>query len=251
MEKEIKNKVVILAAGKGTRMGSDLPKVLIEIKGKPMIEHLVKSVLESGLDSKPIVVVSPTNKDIISEKLKNYSLEYAIQEEQLGTGHAVSITQNSISDDIDNIFVFNGDHPFISSKSMISLANNHKNKVSMMVVELENFLDWRNVFNSWGRIIKDGDKIKEIIEFKDASDKVKEVLSVNPAIYCFDKNWVFKNISTLKNNNNQKEYYLTDLIKIAFDQGSDINYCLIEAEEGLGINSVLDLENAKKANHLN
>lgn len=246
----MKNKVVILAAGKGTRMGSDLPKVLIEIKGKPMIEHLISSVIESGLDEKPIVVVSPSNKEIISETLKEYPLTYVVQEEQLGTGHAVSVTKNSVPEDVNNIFVFNGDHPFISSKSMISLASSHKNKVAMMVVELEDFLDWRNVFNSWGRIIKDGDRIKEIIEFKDASDEVKDVLSVNPAIYCFDKNWLFENISTLKNNNNQKEYYLTDLIKIAFDQGSDINYCLIEAQEGLGINSIVDLENAKKANHL-
>ena len=246
----MKNKVVILAAGKGTRMGSDLPKVLVEIKGKPMIEHLISSVIESGLDKQPIIVVSPSNKEIISETLKNYSLKYVVQEEQLGTGHAVSVTKDSIPEDVDNVFVFNGDHPFISSKSMVNLASNHKNKVAMMVVELEDFFDWRSVFNSWGRIIKDGDRIKEIIEFKDASDEVKEVLSVNPAIYCFNKDWLFENIAALKNNNNQKEYYLTDLIKIAFDQGSDINYCLIEAQEGLGINSFVDLDNAKKANHL-
>lgn len=248
MEKEIKNKVVILAAGKGTRMGSDLPKVLVEINGLAMIEHLIISVLESGLDNEPIVVVSPTNKDIIFESLKKYPLKYVVQEEQLGTGHAVLVTKDSIPNDVEKIFIFNGDHPFITSKSMINLADNHKNKVAMMVVELADFSDWRDVFINWGRIIKNGDKIKEIVEFKDASDEVKKVLSVNPAIYCFNKNWLFDNIFTIKNNNNQKEYYLTDLIKMAFDQKTDINYCLIEANEGLGINSVIDLENAKRAN---
>lgn len=245
----MKNKVVILAAGKGTRMGSDLPKVLVEINGLPMIEHLIISVLKSGLDERPIVVVSPSNHNIISKTLKKYPLDFVIQEEQLGTGNAVAVTKNSISEDVDNVFVFNGDHPFISSHSMLNLSNNHKNKVSMMVVELENFSDWHDIFYNWGRIIKNGDNIKEIIEFKDASDEVKKVLSVNPAIYCFDRKWLFDNIFTLKNNNNQKEYYLTDLIKMAFDQKSDINFCLINASEGLGINSIIDLENAKKANN--
>ena len=247
----MKNKVIILAAGKGTRMGLDVPKVLVEINGKPMIEHLLSSVLESGLDKNPIIIVSPDNKEKFATALKDFPVEYVIQEEQLGTGHAVSVARDSVASDVDKIFVFNGDHPFVSSRSMVSLANSHKDKISMMVVELDDFLDWRNVFNSWGRIIKDGDKIKEIIEFKDANDEVKKVLSVNPAIYCFDKNWLFENISALKNNNKQQEYYLTDLIKIAFDQGSAINYCLIDAQEGLGVNSFLDLENAKKAQNLN
>lgn len=242
----MKNKVVILAAGKGTRMGSDLPKVLVEINGLPMIEHLVKAILKSGIDNRPTVIVSPVNKGIISEKLEKYNLEYVIQEEQLGTGHAVSVTKDSIPEDVDNVFVFSGDQPFVTAESMVGLANVHK-MISMLVVDLEDFDDWRSNFYHLGRVIKDANKIKEIIEFKDAGDEVKTVKSINPAFYAFNRKWLFENIINLKDNNSQKEFYITDLIKMGFEQNIEINFYSIGSFEALGVNTVIDLENAKKA----
>jgi bifunctional N-acetylglucosamine-1-phosphate-uridyltransferase/glucosamine-1-phosphate-acetyltransferase GlmU-like protein len=115
----------------------------------------------------------------------------------------------------------------------------------MMMVTVEDFNDWRKNFYNWGRIIKDEKGIKEIIEFKDADDKIKEIKDVNPAFFCFNKNWLFKNIINLKNHNNQKEYYLTDLVKVAFDQNININFSLVDAKEAVGVNSPEELEIAR------
>lgn len=239
-------KIIVLAAGKGRRMQSNLPKVLSPIKNKPMVEYLINSILKSGLDPCPILVVSPENRDIIANKLKNYSLDFALQTEQLGTGHAVVSARNLIPSNVSNIVVLYGDHPFITSDSIKKLLENNKSEVSMMTVEVKNFLEWRKNFYHWGRIIRKNGKIEKIIEFKDASDKIKEIKEVNPALFCFNSEWLWKNINKLKNENNQKEYYLTDLIKIAFEQGIQISSSTIEPQEAIGINSLEELKIAQK-----
>ena len=238
-------KIIVLAAGKGSRMDSDLPKVLSPINNRPMVEYLVDSILESKIDSEPILVVSPDNKVVIAESLKKYSLGFAIQNEQLGTGHAVSSAKDLIEENIENIIVLYGDHPFISSSSIRKLLENHKSEVSMMTVEVDDFLGWKKNFYHWGRVVRNNSRVKEIVEFKDASDEIKEIKEVNPALFCFNKNWLFENISKLKNNNSQKEYYLTDLIKMAFEQGLLINLTKIEAVEAIGVNSPEELEIAR------
>lgn len=238
-------KIIILAAGKGSRMNSDLPKVLLPINGRAMIKYLIESISQTKVNSRPIIVVSPDNKEAIKEALKEYELDFAVQLEQLGTGHAVSSAREFISADVKNIIVLYGDNPFITSASIEKLLENHKNKVSMMTVEVEDFSDWRKNFYHWGRIIRKDGEIEKIIEFKDAVDEVKEIKEVNPALFCFDSAWLWENIEKLKNDNNQKEYYLTDLIKIAFEQNIIINSSLIEAREAIGINSLEELEVAK------
>lgn len=239
------NKVIILAAGKGTRMKTDLPKVLSPINGKPMIEYLVNSVIKADVNSSPIIVVSPDNHKLISEALKDYPVEFAIQTEQLGTGHAVLSAKNLVGDNIENIIVLYGDHPFIKDSSINNLVKNHKEEVSMIMVTVDDFNDWRKNFYYWGRIIRGDKGIKEIVEFKDADDKIKEIKDVNPAFFCFNKDWLFKNIINLKDNNNQKEYYLTDLIKTAFNQDININFSLIDPREAMGVNSPEELEVAR------
>jgi bifunctional UDP-N-acetylglucosamine pyrophosphorylase / glucosamine-1-phosphate N-acetyltransferase len=238
-------KIIVLAAGKGRRMNSDLPKVLSPINNKPMIEYLVNSILDSGVDSSPVLVVSPDNKEIISESLKKYTLIFALQTEQLGTGHAVLSTKHLIPEEVENIIVLYGDHPFITSASIKRLLEGHKSEVSMMTVKVEDFLDWRKNFYHWGRVIINEGCIEKIIEFKDASEEIKEIKDVNPALFCFNKNWLWENIAKLKNENNQQEYYLTDLIKMAFDQGIKINLSIIEAQEAIGINSLEELKIAQ------
>lgn len=239
------NQAIILAAGKGTRMHSDLPKVLFPINNKPMIEYLINSLSKSKIDLPPIVVVSPENKEQISQALKNYNIQYAIQTEQLGTGHAVLSAKDLVKDEVENIIVLYGDHPFYKENSIDQFVDNHQTEVSIMTVEVEDFEDWRKAFYHWGRIIKDGEEIKEIIEFKDASDEVKKVKYVNPALFCFNKKWLFENINKLKNNNNQGEYYLTDLIKLAFEQKISIGHYLVSPEEAIGVNSPEELEVAR------
>src|SRR3989344_2049751 len=101
-------KIVILAAGRGKRMNCELPKALIKLKGKPMIEYLVESCIKSGVDASPIIVVSPNNKEIISQALTKYNCRYAIQKEQLGTGHALSCAKDFVDEAVDHIICLYG-----------------------------------------------------------------------------------------------------------------------------------------------
>ncbi len=238
-------KIIILAAGKGSRMNSDLPKALTPIKGRPMIDYLIESVLETGIDSRPTVVVSPENKEVICKSLRGYQLNFAVQSEPLGTGNAVSIAKDFFNNSVKNIIVLYGDHPFISKDSIIRLLENHKSEVSIMTVMLDNFSEWRRNFYHWGRVVRKDNEVEAIVEFKDADDNIREIKEVNPAIFCFDSGWLWNNIDELKNNNNQKEYYLTDLIKIAFEQRVRIGSSLIDSREAIGVNSVEELDVAK------
>jgi bifunctional UDP-N-acetylglucosamine pyrophosphorylase / glucosamine-1-phosphate N-acetyltransferase len=239
------NKVVILAGGKGKRMKSELPKALFPINNRPMIQYLIDSVLESGVDKEPIIVVSPSNREMIEEGLKDYSVKIAVQEKPLGTGHAVFSAKDLIKDEVENVMVLYSDQPFISAKSIKSLSENHKGEVSLMTVMVEDFDGWRKSFYPWGRIIRSDDKISGIIEFKDASDEIKEIKEVNPALFNFNKDWLFANIDKIKNNNKQGEYYLTDLIAMAFQQNVSIGSSIIEAKEAIGVNTPDDLKIAR------
>ena len=114
-------RIIILAAGKGTRMNCELPKVLVPLKGRPMIQYLMDEVKAAGVDPRPIIVVSPDNKEIVSAALKGYEAEYVIQTTQLGTGQAVACARVALTKDnkeIKNIVVLYGDHPFLKSASI-------------------------------------------------------------------------------------------------------------------------------------
>jgi bifunctional UDP-N-acetylglucosamine pyrophosphorylase / glucosamine-1-phosphate N-acetyltransferase len=239
------NKVIILAGGKGKRMGSELPKPLFPINNRPMIQYLIDSVLESGVDKEPIIVVSPSNKEMIEDSLEGYPVKIAVQEKQLGTGHAVFSAKDLIESEVENVMVLYSDQPFVSTKSIKNLSENHKGKVSLMTVIVEDFNAWRQSFYPWGRIVRSGGSISEIIEFKDASDEVKKIKEVNPALFNFNKDWLFDNIDKIKNNNKQGEYYLTDLIAIAFQQNIPIGSSTIEAKEAIGVNTPEDLKIAR------
>jgi len=233
-------RVVILAAGKGTRMKSDLPKVLVKIRDKPIIEYLVQSVISSGVDKNPIIVVSPDNKELISQALKKYNCQYAIQKEQLGTAHAMACAKVLIDKDEDYIVNFYGDHPFIKAASIKKLSQYAKGIITLMTIKVKDFKDWRQCFYHWGRIIRN-DSVQEIIEFIDADEKVKKITELSPSFFCFKNNWLWENISKIKNDNVKGEYYLTDLVKIAYNQGHKINSILIDPKEAIGINSQEEL----------
>lgn len=239
-------KVVILAAGKGKRMGAGVPKVLVKIKGKPMIEYLVRSVIKSGVDHHPVIVVSPDNKDMIKQALKKYGCRYAAQNRQLGTGHAMACAKKVLGKKVDYVICFYGDHPFIKAATIRKLADSCNGVITMMTTAVRDFLSWRKNFYHWGRIVRSHGHVKEIIEFKDADNKTKETREVNPAIYCFSSKWLWQNIKKLKNLNAQNEYYLTDLIKMAFKQNLPVESFPIDPEEAMGINTKEELSVAKK-----
>jgi len=239
-------KIVILAAGKGTRMDSELPKVLVPLNGRPMIDYLMEAVVASGVDSCPIVVVSPDNKQIISQALAKYNVEYAIQEKILGTGHAVARARTYINPETKNILVLYGDHPFLTSDSISKFANTNQVAVTIMPALLPNFEDWYHNFYHWGRIVRGANNnVEGIIELKDATEEQKLITEVNPGFMCFNKKWLFENIDKLQDDNNAHEFYLTDMVKIAFTEGLPVGTINIGAKEAMGVNSLEELKIAE------
>jgi bifunctional N-acetylglucosamine-1-phosphate-uridyltransferase/glucosamine-1-phosphate-acetyltransferase GlmU-like protein len=161
--------IVILAAGKGTRMRSELPKVLHALKGKPMIEYTIEAASQLN-PRKLIIVVGYKKDDVIQATSKFHNLEYAIQTEQLGTGHAVKATQSLLKDFHGNILILLGDVPLISLETLINLLHFHTDKKAACTV-LTAVLD--DPFN-YGRIMRcDDGSIQKIVEEKDATDDEK------------------------------------------------------------------------------
>ncbi|MFA6514593.1 MAG: NTP transferase domain-containing protein [Patescibacteria group bacterium] len=238
--------IVILAAGKGTRMNSELPKVLVPLNGRPMISYLMDSVVASGIDVRPIIVVSPDNKEIINKALEEYNLDYIFQEKILGTGHAVACTKNYIKSETDNIIVLYGDHPFLTSESIKKFATLKHDALTIMPAVLPDFEGWHHNFYHWGRIVRGDDGLVEgIVELKDTNDEQKLITEVNPGFMCFNKKWLFENIDKLKDDNKAQEFYLTDMVKIAFQEGYKVGTIEIEAREAMGINSLEELKIAE------
>lgn len=249
MSEKSKIKVVILAAGAGTRMKSDLPKVLMQVKGKTMIEHLLSSVQKSGIDDKPIIVVGYKKEAIINKLGDKY--EYVVQEKQLGTGHAVISTEKILKNNAENILVLFGDSPFLSPKTMKELINRHlesKAKLTMATVELPDFEDWRAFFyRSFSRIVRDvNGKIVKDVQFKDANEEEKKIKEVNPCYFIFEAKWLWEKLKTLNKNNKQKEYYLTDLVERAIEEGVKMESIKIDPREALAANSKEELEVLEK-----
>jgi len=239
-------KIVILAAGKGTRMQSPLPKVLAPLRGKHMIKHLLESVDETQIDPKPIVVVGYEKNLVMKELGDKY--EYVVQEEQLGTGHAVACTKNAC-EGVEHIMVISGDQPFIKTETIKNLLNKHLNsgaKLTITTAILPDFLDWREAFIKYGRIKRDGGKIIDR-EYKDATEEEKNITEVNVSLYAFNTKWLWENYKKInKEHNNQKEYYLTDLWQIASTNGDKIEIFHIDPAEALGANSKEELEILEK-----
>lgn len=241
--------IIILAAGKGTRMESDEPKALAMLYGKPFLKHILDTLSTMDLNMEPIIVIGH-KKERIKEVLGEGHV-YAEQKEQLGTGHAVSSAKESVHASHQIILVLSTDQPLVSKETIQNIINTHKEKnptITLATVLLPDFLDWREGLKNFGRIIRDeNNSIEKIIEYKDADDKQKEILEVNPAIYAFDGDWLWKNIDKIKNENVQKEYYLTDLIKMAFEQGKKVEGVpVVNILEGLQPNSKKELEILEK-----
>ncbi|HBK35074.1 hypothetical protein A2239_01295 [Candidatus Uhrbacteria bacterium RIFOXYA2_FULL_40_9] len=238
---------VILAAGLGSRMGGDIPKALVLVGGKPILQHLLDSVKASGVDGIPLVVVGH-EAHYLCEAFGG-SCEYVVQEKQLGTGHAVMVTEDACKG-ADAIIVLYGDHPFISPETLKKLSDHHTeqgNIITMMTVKLPHFYDWFQMFRQWGRVMRDDQgKVIGIREYKDASEEERCIQEVNPALFCLDATWLWENIKTLKNENVQKEYYLTDLIAMAVDQGKKLSTLNIAPEEAIGINTPQEKEMAEE-----
>jgi bifunctional UDP-N-acetylglucosamine pyrophosphorylase/glucosamine-1-phosphate N-acetyltransferase len=220
-------------------MNHTLPKVLIDLNGQPIIAHLLKSVKEAQIDPRPVIVIG-RQAEIVREVLGE-EYDYVLQEELLGTGHAVSQTEKLLKDKTENVMVLYGDHPYLTTSSIKKLAEIHLIKnhiISLMTFKIPNFENWYSFFYDFGRIIRGNDgQIKEIVEKKDASAEQLKITELNPAHFCFKADWLWDNLKKIQNNNTQSEYYLTDLAKMAIDQGLRLDSIDIDPKEALGINT--------------
>lgn len=235
--------IIILAAGKGKRMGGDMPKVLRTVKDRPIISCLVDSVKKSGLVKKPLVVVC--NEHNLVQETLGESCDYAVQSEQLGTGHAVASAKAHFENKTKKIIVLYGDMPLIAPETVAKLATFKEADSSVLTLfttAVKDFEDWRESFYNFGRIIRDvAGEVIAIREKKDCSPQELEIKEVNPGLYIFDARWLCRNLGKLDNKNAQGEYYLTDLVKLAMEQGHKINSIKIDPKECVGINTPEEL----------
>jgi len=239
--------VVILAAGDGKRMKSELPKVMHELRGKPLIDHVVGNVEASGVANRIVVVVSP--KHTLVQDCLGDRVEYVVQQEQLGTGHAAAQAEELLRDSVDNVIVIYGDMPFVTGESIVGLVDRHtkdETAMSMLTTIVPDFDGWRAFFyTDFGRIVKnDAGVVVKSVEFRDTTDEEKKVRELSTGVFCYETGWLFDHLKKLDIDNVQKEYYLTDLVAMAVDEGVSISTAHMENEEAIGINSREDLEQA-------
>mgnify|MGYP004489124105 FL=1 len=205
----VRVKAVILAAGKGTRMKSDLPKVIHKALGKPMVQYSIEAANAAGAELSDICLVVGHKADLVRETVGE-QVNYRLQKEQLGTGHAVKCAQDFIGTD-GLTMVLCGDTPLITGKTLSSLVEAHvrdHNAITVLTAKVDDPA-------GYGRIIKDekGDFVK-IVEQKDASPEEQKVNEINSGMYLFDSAALNQALSKLNSNNAQGEYYLTDTIEI-------------------------------------
>lgn len=240
---------VIMAGGLGKRMNSNLPKVLHKISGIPMICHLLLKlkVLSNIVNLKNVLIVVGKYKDLIKEELDKYdelvNYEFVIQEEPLGTGHAVKccIDKLSIYDNTD-VLILSGDVPLLRPYTMNRLIS-MKSNTKIITTILSNP-------SGYGRIIKNNNIFEKIVEQKDCNKQELEIKEVNCGIYCIKSNYLCKHLPTLKNENSQNEYYLTDIIEIIKrEENENIEILKILEEnsyEILGVNTYEQLQDLEK-----
>jgi bifunctional N-acetylglucosamine-1-phosphate-uridyltransferase/glucosamine-1-phosphate-acetyltransferase GlmU-like protein len=245
----VNEKIIILAAGKGTRMLTEEPKALVKFKNKAFIEHILDTLKTLDERIEPVIVVG-YKREMIREFLKT-EYTYAIQEEQLGTGHAVKSAQSVIPLDCKTVMVLSADQPMISRKTLERIIKTHEEKkpvITLATLLVPDFNEWRAGMNAFGRIIKNAEgNVEKIVEFKNASLEEKKITEVNLGVYAFDATWLWENINKINNLNKQGEYLLTDMIKVAREEGRMIESVTItNAIEGLQPNSREELEVLEK-----
>jgi bifunctional UDP-N-acetylglucosamine pyrophosphorylase/glucosamine-1-phosphate N-acetyltransferase len=236
-----KIKILILAAGKGTRMNSDLPKVLSILKGKPMIKHVIESISKISTE-KPIAIVG-YKAELVLEQLGDSCL-YAFQKEISGTANAVWSAKDQC-EGAEEVVILSGDQPFVKPETIKKCIEKHKNsnaKITFTTTQVKDFLEWRKAFFVYGRILREDKEVKGIREYKDTNEEEKNIKELNTGCcYVFDAKWLWNNIPKIKNENANKEYYLTDLFHIAREENEKIETIIMEPHEALGANSKEDL----------
>lgn len=201
---------IILGAGKGTRMKSDLPKVMMPVANKPMIRHIIDTLEAMGV-KKIVTVISPEG-ELVKKETAPYLT--AVQSEQLGTGHAVKCAQQVLGDFDGAVLVIFGDTPLITAQTFMKAAQKVKEGYAVVVLGFRPKDAAR-----YGRLKMKGDELVEIVEYKDATEEERSIGFCNSGCMGFDGKYLFQILARIGNENAAKEYYLTDAVKIARDMG--------------------------------
>lgn len=234
---------IILAAGKGKRMKSDMAKVLHPLCGKPMLAYSVDSARNLGAEK--IAVVIGHQADLVREAFKDEDLIFVEQLEQLGTGHAVLQTRDVFHGYDGTILILCGDVPMLSPATIRALLEVHILEQSVVTI-MTTILDDPS---GYGRVIKERGEgaILRIVEEKDASSAEKRVKEINTGIYCVESGFLFGAVASIGNENVQKEYYLTDIVGMASQKGLKTrSFITANFFEVMGINTLDDLATASR-----
>ncbi|MEJ2151316.1 MAG: NTP transferase domain-containing protein [Chloroflexota bacterium] len=232
--------VVILAAGKGTRMKSDLPKVLHPLMGKPLVLYSVE-MAQAVSERPPVLVVGHAADDV--KQTVGEAARYVLQEEQLGTGHAVAQAQEALQGSGDHVIVIYGDMPLLRADSLRSLYQMQQANQAGPITMLTLIADTPRGF---GRIVRaEGGSVQAIVEEADATLEQLAISEVNPGVYCFEAAWLWSHLDKIPVSP-KGEYYLTDLVGLAVDEGATVNAITIEdPNDALGINTRVHLAEAE------
>jgi bifunctional UDP-N-acetylglucosamine pyrophosphorylase/glucosamine-1-phosphate N-acetyltransferase len=232
---------IILAGGKSTRMKSDLPKVLHELRGKSVIRHTIDNVREAGIDD--VIVVVGYGRELVMEHLGD-RVRFAVQDEQLGTGHAARQALPLLAEATGPVFICYGDMPFLSTatiRALIDAGPRPDAAGAILTMVLEDPPDY-------GRVIRDENGcVRKVVEVKDCTPEELEIKEFNVGVYCFGAEALRWALPRLTNDNAQGEYYLTDVVQVLAESGRRVETVRTDKfEEALGINDWEDLEFAER-----
>ncbi|WP_411169465.1 bifunctional UDP-N-acetylglucosamine diphosphorylase/glucosamine-1-phosphate N-acetyltransferase GlmU [Clostridium sp. MB05] len=231
---------LILAAGQGTRIKSDLPKVLHKVCGKEMVNHVIDTMRKANIEDMDVIIGK--GAELVKEKTALKNVSYSLQEEQLGTGHAVKCAIEFLKGKKGVVGVFCGDAPLIKPETVESLFKTHIENNNSATL-LSSIVDDPT---GYGRVVRANDEVLKIVEHKDCTEEELKINEMNAAIYCFDIELLLNSLDKLSNNNNQGEYYLTDVIGILKEEGKKVGAVVIDYEETIGVNSRAQLAQAEE-----
>lgn len=233
---------VVLAAGQGKRMKSDLPKVLHTIAGVPMVRYVIDAVRDAGIER--VIVVVGYQGDRVVEACADAGVEFVRQEEQLGTGHAVIQAEPFLDGFEGTVIVLNGDVPALRAATLRAFISHHESSGALATVLTARLDDP----SGYGRIVRgEGGELERIVEDGDATDREREIDEINSGLFCFDARELFSVLRTTNRENVQNEYYVTDAIEKIRERGLRVAaWCVEDSREVAGVNTAHELDSVRE-----
>ncbi len=240
MKADTRLSVIVLAAGKGTRMKSELAKVLHPVCGRPLLHYSLELAREIG--ARKIVCVIGHQADLIRRRFDAADVIFVEQREQLGTGHAVLQAREAFPDEDGTILILCGDVPLLRRATVEALVTRHIATGAAVTVMTTRLADPGH----YGRVVTDDrGEVLKIVEARDATPGEREIREINTGIYCVEGRFLFEAVAGIGNDNAQGEYYLTDIVEMACRRGLPVrSYAAEDPEEVMGINTPEELDRA-------